>query len=539
VKTITAKELKGWLGDGREIALIDLREQSVFYREHQFLAVSIPLSHLELRIGDMVPRRTTRIVLVDQGGKENLARRAARRLETLGYSSVTLLDGGIDAWKEAGYEVFSGVNVPSKAFGEMVEKSCNTPRLTADEVQRKITEGDNLVIVDARPGEEYRLSHIPCGIDTPGAELVLRIHDLAPDPETFVVVNCAGRTRSIIGAQSLINAGIANPVAALKDGTMGWHLAGFQLEYDMERHAPAPSEDGLTKAKACAEHVAKRFGVKKINSRTLEQWKGNADNRTLYILDVRLPDEFETGHLEHSRNVPGGQLIQATDEYVAVRNARIVLVDTTEVQSVMTASWLIQMGWSDVYVLEGGIADMPKIPGPSSVEIPGFVVWSRTISPHQLRAKIDSRQNIAVIDLAYSKVHAREHIPGAWWCVRSRLAEKLHLIPESDGLVLTSQDGILAHLAAGDIKEYIPFERVTVLDGGNDAWIQAGCPVEKGINKPMCEIDDLWYKPYEQKDASEQAMRDYLTWEVALIERVERDGNAGFRIQNSSPGKYK
>ena len=111
--------------------------------------------------------------------------------------------------------------------------------------------------------------NIPGAIDTPGAELAYRVHDLAPDPEVQVVVNCAGRTRSIIGAQSLINAGIRNPVAALKNGTMGWVLAGYELEHGQDRSAPNPSETGITRARACANNVSERFGVMKVGRETL------------------------------------------------------------------------------------------------------------------------------------------------------------------------------------------------------------------------------------------------------------------------------
>lgn len=526
---IYAKELKDMLGDGREIALIDVREQGVFYREHQLLASSIPLSHLELRINDMVPRRAARIVLVDDGVEEDLAVKAAGRLEYLGYSHVAILKGGIKAWDGAGYELFSGVNVPSKAFGEIVEKTCNTPRLTAKELKSKIDGCEKLVILDSRPREEYKLSNIPGGINSPGAELVLRVHDLAPDPATFVVVNCAGRTRSIIGAQSLINAGIPNPVAALKDGTMGWHLAGFELEYGMERCAPMPSPEGIVKAQACAQHVAERFGVKKIDRATLEKWRSDSGSRTLYILDVRLPEEFEAGHLEYSRNAPGGQLIQATDEYVAVRNSRIVLVDTLEVQAVMTASWLIQQGWRDVYVLQGGIGNAQTVKGPSSLNVNVFVK-GQIISSLQLKGMLDSEKDVVVIDLACSKEHIKSHIPGSLWCVRSRLEECLRQIPECDFMIFTSADGVLAHLAAGDIRDMWPDILVKVLDGGNSSWEKAGLSMEEGMTRPLCEVDDVWYKPYEQRDASETAMRDYLTWEVALIEKVERDGDARFMI---------
>ena len=78
----------------------------------------------------------------------------------------------------------------------------------------------------------------------PGGELVYRIGDLAPDPKTLVVVNCAGRTRSIMGAESLRRAGIPNKVVALRNGTMGWELAGFRCDRGRtERFAAGHAED--------------------------------------------------------------------------------------------------------------------------------------------------------------------------------------------------------------------------------------------------------------------------------------------------------
>ena len=110
---------------------------------------------------------------------------------------------------------------------------------------------------------------IPGGIDAPGAELVYRVQDLA-DADTLVVVNCAGRTRSIIGAQSLINAGVPNKVMALRNGTMGWTLAGLACESGKARRAPGVSSDGLAWAKSAAARVADRFGITRIDRGTLE-----------------------------------------------------------------------------------------------------------------------------------------------------------------------------------------------------------------------------------------------------------------------------
>lgn len=276
-ETISAGALRNMVTDGGEIALVDVREQGVFFDEHLFFASSAPLSRLELMIDDLAPRRGTRIVLCDSG--EGLAATAAERLAGFGYTDLAVLDGGVEGWRAAGGELFSGINVPSKAFGEFIEHTYDTPRLTAEELKAKCDAGENMVILDSRPIEEFRRMNIPGGIDVPGAELAYRVHDLAPDPDTTVVVNCAGRTRSIIGAQSLINAGIPNRVAALKDGTMGWHLAGFDLERGQERAAPDPSEAGLEKARAAAQRVSERFGVEPVNNETVAGWAEDHGDR--------------------------------------------------------------------------------------------------------------------------------------------------------------------------------------------------------------------------------------------------------------------
>ncbi|HLE66172.1 MAG TPA: rhodanese-like domain-containing protein, partial [Burkholderiales bacterium] len=226
-RVASPEALRARLLGSEEFALLDVREQGVHCRGHPFFASSLALSRIELMVEDLVPRRGVPLVLLDGGGEEDLAVRAARRLGELGYSAVEILEGGCAGWRESGGELFSGVNVPSKAFGEFVEHRCDTPRIPPQELKRLQESGAKLVILDSRPFEEYHRMNIPGGIDAPGAELAYRVHDLAPDPETLVVVNCAGRTRSIIGCQSLRNAGIPNRVVALKDGTMGWELAGY------------------------------------------------------------------------------------------------------------------------------------------------------------------------------------------------------------------------------------------------------------------------------------------------------------------------
>jgi rhodanese-related sulfurtransferase len=525
VDVVSPQELRALIVSDQEFALVDVREQGTFARSHLLFAACVPLSGLELLIGDLVPRRNTRVVIVDGGDSDDLAARAHQRLTELGYANATVLDGGVAAWQAAGFEVFSGVNVPSKAFGEFVEQTCETPRLAADEVKAMLDGGRDMVIVDSRPFEEYHRMNIPTATDVPGAELAWRIHDLAPDPDTFVVVNCAGRTRSIIGAQSLINAGIPNPVAALKDGTMGWHLAGFELERGSTREAPPPGAVGRQKALAAASRVAARFGVEAVSPETVAAWLGDS-GRTTYLLDVRSPAEYAAGHLPGYRNAPGGQLVQATDEYVAVRNATLVLADDAGVRATMTASWLVQMGWPRVYVLEGGIGGRALQSGTPEPTVPDGIEPA-TVSTEALAAALaDDSEHVTVIDLGSSMSYERGHIPGALWCVRARLARAL------DGLagrvILTSADGLLARVALPEARALTGAD-VEALSGGTDRWLAEGRATESGLERIVGETDDVWYKPYEHRGAQERFMREYLTWEVALLEQIERDGTNRFR----------
>jgi rhodanese-related sulfurtransferase len=525
--TITPQELKAMIPDGSELGLIDVREQGVFGQGHLLYAACIPLSHLELRIRELVPRLGARIVVMDGGDGDRTADAAARRLASFGYSDIAVLDNGLAGWRAAGFEVFSGVNVPSKAFGEFVEHAYETPHLSAAALQTRLEAGEPIVILDSRPWNEYNRMSIPGGIDAPGAELVYRVHDVAPDPDTTVVVNCAGRTRSIIGAQSLINAGIPNPVLALENGTMGWHLAGLTVAKGAQDVAPPPSPQGLAKARACAARVAERFGVATIDRAELQAWRDD-DTRTLFVLDVRTPEEFAAGHLPGSRHAPGGQLVQGTDEYAAVRNARIVLVDDTGVRATMTASWLIQMGWHDVRVLDGGIGADGTDTGPGRpVRPPPPAVESVTAA--DLASALAGDRPPLVLDLDTSLAFRDSHIPGAWWGVRARLDADLRHLPAGDTIVVTSGDGAIGPYAAADVAALRPDARVRVLAGGTAAWRAADLPLEAGSEQLLGPRDDVQYKPYDNQGGVEAAMRAYLSWETALVEQIERDGDARFR----------
>jgi rhodanese-related sulfurtransferase/predicted metal-dependent enzyme (double-stranded beta helix superfamily) len=520
---LTAKELKAMLHDGEELAILDVREEGVFAEGHLLFAASLPLSRLELKLDALVPRRATRIVLCDDG--DGLAHRAARLMMRFGYRNLAVLAGGVRGWAAAGFELFSGVHVPSKAFGEFVEHEAETPRLAAEEVKALMDRGTDMVVLDSRPMEEYRKMSIPGGIDCPGAELVYRFHEVVRSSETLVVVNCAGRTRSIIGAQSLINAGVPNRVVALKNGTMGWHLAGLALAHGETRHAGDPSPEGIAKARAAAADVARRAGVSIVDRETLQRFRREHKEKTLYLFDVRTPEEYIAGHLAGARSAPGGQLVQASDAYMATRPARVVLVDSEGVRAPMTGSWLRQMGLDEVYVLDRveGLLET----GPEVRRVFGDDNDVPRIAPQEL-APLLARGEAVVIDLEGSLAYRERHIPGAWFAIRARLEMALPKVPGQGMLVVTSRDGDVAALAVPELAA-LTNRPVKLLSGGTNAWVRAGLPLASGEEHMADAPIDAWYRPYDKGSGVEAAMNAYLSWEVALVEQVARDGDARFR----------
>lgn len=357
--TITSSQVRTALLLRDEIALLDLRHEAAFATGHPLFAANMAADRIALEAEVRLPRKDAPIVVYDAG--DGLVSGAADRLAALGYSNVRALEGGLQGWKAAGFELFQDVNSYAKAFGELVEHRRHTPSLAAEEVASLIARKADIRILDVRRFDEYTTMNIPGSISVPGGELVLRAGEAAPDPDTTIIVNCAGRTRSIIGTQSLINAGVANKVVALRNGTIGWTLAKQDLEHGaIRRGAIGASED----AKANARDVAYRAGVRRVGPEEARALAAQA-NRTLYRFDVRDAEEYAAGHIPGFRHYAGGQLVQEIDMAAPLRGARILLTDNLGVRADMTASWLAQMGW-ETYVLDGGYDGVLEV-GPPRV----------------------------------------------------------------------------------------------------------------------------------------------------------------------------
>lgn len=507
-----------------EIALLDLREQGEFGACHLFWAVNAPLSRLEFEVPRLVPRTTTPVV-VTTAGDAGLASRGAAALAALGYADVTICADTPADWSAAGFTIYSGINVPSKAFGEAVEHHYRTPSVQASELKAMQDRGDDLVILDSRTFAEYRNMNIPGGISVPGGELAYRVRDLAPAAETTIVVNCAGRTRSILGAQSVINAGVPNKVVALENGTMGWHLAGLELEHGRTDRFAAGDPATLDAARAMRDRIAAEHAVETIDRARLAAWQDEADERTLYLLDVRDPDEYAAGHLAGARSTPGGQLVQATDFQIGVPNGRIVLIDDTGVRATMTAHWLVQMGYPDVYVLDDGLSEDLETgtqAGLPSEDVP-------MIDPETLAARLPAG-DVAVLDLGESRVFRKGHVPGAKWAIRSRVVATGPALPDAGTLVLTSEDGRLAALAVDEVQALSGAE-ILALAGGTNAWVAAGHPTEADPAYPADDdCIDVYLRAYDRNADVEARMQEYIDWEIALIDQVAADDDVSFRL---------
>jgi rhodanese-related sulfurtransferase len=528
---ISATTVREWLNDGDEIALFDVREAGEFGEGHPFFAIPLPYSRLELDAERLAPRRDVRVVLLDDGAREEaIARLAARRLSALGYTRVSILEGGARGWQAAGYTLFKGVNVPSKTFGELVEHAYDTPRISASELAKRQAGREPLVLLDGRTLEEHTRMTIPGAFSCPNGELAYRVGALAADPRTPIVVHCAGRTRSIIGAQLLRSLGLPNPVAALENGTQGWALAGLTLEHGSLRRYPDDiDEKALADARRRATALAERFALATLDQESAQSWL-DAPDRTTYLLDVRSAEEFARDGVPAAVHAPGGQLLQAADQTIGVRRARVLLVDHDTVRAPVIATWLAQLGIEtalvaarDAATLQRRATDADRHLSPDPVPVPVLV------DAKGLR-ELSGVHGVHLIDLRASAAYRNGHAAGARWSIRPRLPDALAAAHTADPIVLFADTPALAAVAASDLRE-AGFTSVSVAANGIETWAEAGLPLESSPDSPAdSERIDYLFFVHDRHEGNLDAARAYLTWETGLIAQCAPDELDHFRI---------
>lgn len=514
-REISAAEAKKLVHDGAEIAFLDLREAGEFGEGHPLFAIPCPYSTLEARIGALVPRRGVRLLLIDGG--DGVAVRAAAVLEATGYSNVMIVDGGTLAWAAAGFTLFQGVNVPSKTLGELAEHAWLPQTIDAPTLKRWQDEGRAFRFFDCRPPTEYAKMRVPGAVCLPNGELAHRFPVAVAEADTPVVVTCAGRTRSIVGALGLRLAGVVPPVYALENGTQGWQLAGFKLERG-NTAAPYPTlqAEAAAATRARAEAVTAKHGIEVIDRAGIEAWRSDK-TRTTYLFDVRTPEEIGADPAPAFTPALSGQLVQATDQWVGVRHARLVLLDDLGLRGVIAAFWLRQLGY-EVAVARLG----DSLRGMPAVEDPIALPSARSLSAQEALSTDGT-----FLDLRSSAAFRREHVAGARWGIRPRLG-RLGL--DTAERVLLIGDEEAAAIAAKELGE-LGFGSIYVVAGGHDALVATGAAVESGENDPAPQdaIDFLFFV-HDRHDGNLEASRRYLAWEQGLITQLDAAERAAFRL---------
>ena len=501
------------LNDGNEVALIDVRDKADFVTDHLWLAVNIPFADIEMRIQRFVPRMNTRIILCDADGA--LSDRAARALNGLGYTDVFCMESGLKRWVAAGFPLVSGDYVVAHAFGFHIEALYNTPVVTAGELMNKLENQEDIVIIDARDPRDYQRASIPGSINIPAADVARQIPTLIRDDSTQIVVHCAGVTRAALGAQTLINARVPNPVASLLHGTKGWFLEGGQLVGGQRSIPGKPSVGAKAFAKTAATSFAKNFDLRYLNLREVQLWQCENPDRTCYLVDVRSHDEYLDGHVQHSINIPGGELAGMTIDHIATYQARLCLIDSGDcARAEITASWMLQSGWSDIVILKDWREDGETVTGPECNNFSEQHQFeASSISPDRLAALLP-RNNVAIIDFSHSNEFIAAHIPGANWCLRSTLPDALATIENVPLWVLSSTDGYIAKVIANELIQLTDHD-ICYLEGGNYAWSDNGYPTESGSKNMLSDIRDIDPALLEKPEATREELCEQYACSIA------------------------
>lgn len=514
-EAMTCQDLSTLMKSDGLFAVFDVRERGEYNQCQIPGTTSLPRSQIEFRIAELVPANDIQIVVYDDDGRR--AQRAAQRLIELGYGNVAQLEGGLPAWQSQNYETVSGVNVPSKAFGEKVHHDRQVPDLTPDELKALQDRGEEMVIFDVRTPEEYGRFCIPGGQSVPGGDLILWAEELRGMPT--VIVNCAGRTRSIIAAAALRRLGLTN-VRALRNGTMGWVLAGFNLEVKPGRTGPLAPPASRERALAIAHKIVAEEKLELIAANEL--CAQLTSNPVAYVIDVRGEAEFAAAHLAGSLNVPGGQAVQRADDFAPVRNAPIVFISNDSARAIMAAYWYRQMGFPKVAVLAGGLnqwraSGYPLASGAAQSTPLGIDSVRSTVKfvePAEFCRRREKNLPL-LLDVSSSLEFETAHLPGAKWITRGWIDIKLpELFPDrGQEMILTCTDGMQSVLAARTLASR-GYKNVSVLAGGTHGWSAAGFAIAKGLESTLCEPNDVVLSPSIR--GTKEDMENYLNWELKL-----------------------
>ncbi|MDC0094035.1 rhodanese-like domain-containing protein [Alphaproteobacteria bacterium] len=516
---ITADKVKLWLADNKEIAFIDLREISQHSDGHPFFSISIPYSIFELKLGELVPNKKTRLILIDNNNE--ISSYASDKAVSLGYLNIYVVEGGISGWTREGFSLFDGINVPSKSFGELIEKEYHTPSITAKELHQKQSKNENYVVIDGRPFDEYTKMSIPKSICCPNAELALRVPFYVNDNNTEIIINCAGRTRSIIGAQTLIEFGIKNTVKALENGTQGWFLSDLSLDNNKDKMLDIlPNDLEIKKLQEKALNLIDKNNIKVIEISQAQQLIDDTNTSTFVFNVTNTLGEKTVNEIP---NVPGGQLVQATDKYIGVWNSNVILIDDGDlIRAGSTAMWLKKMNFN-VYVLKNGILKASKLK-----LIQRHYHKKETLDTLNINDLITIK-NCIFFDIRPSKDYLNVRLKNSLWLNRSEVFK--NNIYENDNIIIITDDLKKAFLIIKDIQDQNKNCRIQVYKWSKYDLVKQPDLFDRSIKKMDREKRiDFNFHTYMRHAGNKKHAKQYLKWEIDLVKKMDQEEIDFFKI---------
>ena len=520
---ITPETVRSWISDKEEVAFIDVREIGQHTNGHPFFSISIPYSLFEFNIKILVPNKQTRVILIDNNnGISNLVYNIAHQM---GYSNISIIEGGVEEWVSAGYKLFDGVNVPSKSFGELIEKYFHTPSITAKELAQKQKNNENYIVIDGRPFLEYNKMSIPKSICCPNAELFFRVSSYIKDINTEIIINCAGRTRSIIGAQTLINFGIKNKVKALENGTQGWFLSELSLEHNKKKYLEVlPNDIETQQLQNKVLKLTNDLNIDLINLKKAQQLIIDKKKST-FIFDVTTSKTISItpGTII---NVPGGQLIQATDKYIGVWKATVILVDDGDlIRAGTTSFWLKKMGY-EVYILKEGLLKAQTLK--FTKEIDHKLIDLDFINLENL-VKIKKQ---ILYDIRSSKDFCKMRIKNSIWLNRAHLYREK---TKTDNPIIIITDNLeKASLIVQDLKQKDKGAIIKVYKWSQNEITSYPSLIDVTIETLSKQNNiDFNFHTHMRHDGNKEHAKQYLKWEINLVNKMDKQELSFFKLSQS------
>jgi rhodanese-related sulfurtransferase len=353
--------------------------------------------------------------------------------------------------------------------------------------------------------------------------------------DTTVVVHCAGITRAALGAQGILNCGIKNPVYSLINGTRGWDMIDGELLIDQPIEEARPSRAAKVFSSEAATRLARERKLKYINPDDLETWQKANLTRTVYKIDIRSEQEYLEEHFPGTIWIPGGELVGMTIDHLATQNARLCLyADSDCARAEITAGWMNQQDWSDVVIAN----DWKKVTSLQSGSEPDYFpelehIDIDRVTP-QLCQKILNSTDTLLLDFSTSASHRKSHIPAVVWASRAQLYRQYKNLSDSADIICSSEDGVIALLAARDLEK-LTGRPVKVLQGGNSAWILAGFKTEPDIDEILGEIDDIdkLSPTGTDRDSIMRWHQQGISWREGLYKKFKQDKPVKFHANDS------